>query len=146
VRWYREQRAALYVDLLVEADSEHQAIGRATARDEMVQLADELHDPDRLRPDPVAEHDALVALMPDTHLPHRERALLGARANGYASPTVVRLFRALQQQGAFFGVGMPAPLRRVEAGRAFDALEAQIQAELRRYAPWRERLAERRRP
>jgi hypothetical protein len=42
-------------------------------------------------------------------------------------------------------MGAPAPLRRVEAGRAFDALEAQVQAELRRYAPWRERLAEARR-
>jgi hypothetical protein len=145
VRWYREQRAALYVDLLVEADAEHQAIDRAVARAEMVQLASELHDPERPSPDPVAEHDALVALMPDTHLPPRERALLGARANGYASPIVVRLFRALQAQGGLLGMGAPAPLRRVEAGRAFDALEAQVQAELRRYAPWRERLAEARR-
>ncbi|HEY2880729.1 hypothetical protein [Nocardioides sp.] len=146
VRWYREQRAALYVDLLVEADAEHQAIERDAARAEAMadaeRFADE--DPDRSGADPVAEHDALVALMPDTHLPPRERALLGARANGYASPTVVRLFRALQAEGGFHGVGKPAPLRRFEAGRAFDALEVQIQSELRRHAPWKERRAEHR--
>lgn len=136
----------MYVDLLVEADAEHQAIERDAARAETMADARRFaaEDPDRPVPDPVAEHDALVALMPDTHLPPRERALLGARANGYASPTVVRLFLALQDQGGFQGMGKPAPLRRFEAGRAFDALEIQIQSELRRYAPWRERRAERR--
>jgi hypothetical protein len=138
VRWYREKRADLYIDLLAEAHAERMMMDERSARDEIAQIELESSDPARAT-DAVAEFDAMG--FPDTHLPPLERALLGARSAAYASDEVIRRFNRLGRLGLLPGLAPRfAPLmQRVEAATAFAELEEQIKRELRRYAPLRER-------
>jgi hypothetical protein len=69
-RWLREQRSALYVDLLTEAYAEMRYVRHATA------------DPE------VRERAAEMFAAQDVRLPPVERARLGARASIFASQEV----------------------------------------------------------
>lgn len=116
-RWLREQRAVLYADMLVEALAER----------EWCQY--------------VMSDEATQAIAPyeDMRLPRLERAHLGARGTSLGSKQVNQLFN---QVGAVVGrIHMARTLAqidrevaqmrlRVEAGQAFDLLEAAIRREL----------------
>jgi hypothetical protein len=78
IRWLRERRAELYVDLLAEAHAEQQYLEFATADEETR----------------AAAQDHFTAT--DTRLPPLERARLGARGTIFASQTVNRLFNRMR--------------------------------------------------
>lgn len=119
-RWYRERRAELYVDVLVEAYAEEQWCLNALTRRELAQIGASEHGDDGL--DALAASDA-------QRLEPQERARLGARMAAYGSQEVVKLFGALGRGVAFPTLdGRFAQTWDVE--QAFDALEAQIRKEL----------------
>jgi hypothetical protein len=115
-RWLREQRAALYADLLAEAHAEQDYLDYALADDETREA--------------MREHFATT----DTRMPSRDRAQLGARGTIFASRDVNRLFNQMA------GVGGRALLQRrtealrigtrVEVATIMDKLEAQVRREL----------------
>jgi hypothetical protein len=147
VRWYREQRADLYVDLLVEADAERNFMLWQFGRREMAEI-DRQYEDDRRGPSAVEDFDRNTAGLPDTRLPPYERARLGARANAYASIDVIRLFNELQRIGHLGTLGNATPplVDRARAETAFDALQDQIKRELRKYGSRIERRRESRPP
>lgn len=116
-RWLREQRAVLYADLLVEVLAEQEWCQHAMT-----------NEPARA-----------IAPFEDMRLPRLERARLGARGTSLGSRSVNQLFN---EAGATIGrIHMAHALAqvdeeaaqmqlRVEGGRAFDRLEAEIRREL----------------
>lgn len=139
VRWHREKRAELYIDLLAEAYAEREWMTRRLTEAEMGQLtADDEHGEDRM-----ADWRQAADALPDTRMPPDERALLGARMAGYASPKVTRLFNDLTRVGVPLLAAPAHPaISRAQVGMAFDALENQIRTELRRSRRrWWERRA-----
>lgn len=116
-RWLREQRAVLYADMLVEALAEQGWCQHA--------IAD--------------ESTRAIAPFEDMRLPRLDRARLGARGTSLGSRQVNQLFN---QVCATIGrIHMAHTLAqvdreaaqmqlRVEGGRAFDRLEAEIRREL----------------
>ena len=115
VRWLREQRAQLYVDLLTEAYAEQEYVLYAVAGDETRE---------RMR-----KH------FTDLRLPPVKRARLGARGTIFVSKTVNSLFNRLEGEGMAATLG---PQRdegqqmtvRVRIGGALDELQAAIRREL----------------
>lgn len=118
-RWYRERRAKLYVDVLVEAYAEKQWCLNALTRRELAQIG--APDGDDSRLDDLAALDA-------QRLEPQDRARLGARMAAYGSAEVVKLFGALGR-----GVTFPTLDGRFaqtwDAEQAFDALETQVRNE-----------------
>jgi hypothetical protein len=119
IRWLREQRAQLYVDLLAEAHAEQQYLEFATADEETREAA----------------RDHFTAT--DTRLSPLERARLGARGTIFASQTVNRLFNRLMAEGGQALLNLDrlhpdaAQLRaRVRVGGIMDELEAAVRHEL----------------
>jgi hypothetical protein len=119
IRWMREQRAQLYVDLLAEAHAEQQYLEFAGAGEKMQEVA----------------RDHFPAT--DTRLPPLERARLGARGTIFASETVNRLFNTLVAEGGQALLNLDrldpdaAQLRtRVLVGAIMDELEAAVRHEL----------------
>lgn len=116
-RWLREQRAALYVDMLTEANAEQQYLTWAMADDEIR---------DRMR-----EHFQGT----DTRLLPADRARLGARGTIFGSQAVNRLFNQLQAEGSMALLKVQPDegdriRMRVTVGDLFDKLQAQIRREL----------------
>lgn len=121
VRWAREKRAELYVDLLAEAHAQRRwmiheltaiEIANATHRDELVAEG--------------REHGAFG----DARLPARQRAILEVRMMAYATPAVVLRFTALICSYPVKVEPGTAPAHMVSVGLAFDAVEQQIRDEL----------------
>jgi hypothetical protein len=121
MRWGREKRAELYIDLLAEAHAQRQwmiheltaiEIANATHRDQVV--------------GEWQEHGAFV----DVRLPGRERAILEARVMAYATPAVMLRFKALIGTYPVKVEPGTAPAHMVNVGLAFDAVEQQIRDEL----------------
>jgi len=144
-RWTREQRAALYVDLLVEANAEREWLEHLVARREL-QSVRAGRDPDERDWAAIdAEDDARWdALHTDTRMTPPERARLGARTAAWASDEVLRRWGRFQGYGgrALLPVtAPPASLFRVEFGAMFDALQTQIRHEFNadRRAWWQRR-------
>jgi hypothetical protein len=116
VRWLREQRAQLYVDLLTEAYTEQQYFEYEIADDDT--------------------RERMRRHFVDLRLPPMERARLGARGTIFASQTVNRLFNRLQ--GEALNITLTAWPRhegdrlvaRLRVGEAFDELQAAIRREL----------------
>ncbi len=116
VRWLREQRAQLYVDLLTEAYAEQQYFDYEIADDET--------------------RERMRRYFVDLRLPPLERARLGARGTIFASRTVNRLFNRLQ--GEALNVTLTARPRhegdrlvaRMRVAGALDELQAAIRREL----------------
>jgi hypothetical protein len=77
VRWLREHRAQLYVDLLTEAHAEQYYLGFITSSDT------------------AREQMREVFAETDTRLPPLERARLGANGSVFASPKVRGLYELL---------------------------------------------------
>lgn len=127
-KWNREQRAALYVDLLVEGYAEQQWVLGELAHVEMVLIDEEETDPrsSERTAEWVATRDRLL---PDLRLPPMDRARLGARMAAYGSPAVTKAFNAIGRQLAPFSTDHPQ-IRRIRTQEAFDRLEAQIRREL----------------
>ena len=119
VRWLREQRAQLYVDLLAEAHAEQQYLEFAMADKETRESAQ--------------GHFTAT----DTRLSPLERARLGARGTIFASQTVNRLFNRLMAEGGRSLLNVdrlhPDAARvgaRVRVGGIMDELEAAVRHEL----------------
>ncbi|MFF9691438.1 hypothetical protein [Streptomyces sp. NPDC014623] len=122
VRLLREQRVALYADMLVEAHAEQQGLTWW-----------------------LANQDASEELpFEDTRLPALERARFGARGTAVGSAKVNRLFNTVQAvAGRIHLLNATGRMDRdtalmqlrLEACRAQDALEAAIRAELRSDMP-----------
>jgi hypothetical protein len=115
-QWSREQRAQVYVDLLVEASAEQ------TWLEDVLSQAD-------MRPEDRTP-------FPDHRMDGRERRRLGARVNAYGSQEVLKRHKRLRTEITW---AIPPYGGRDEAQRAsgmvrtklaFDALEAQIRLEL----------------
>lgn len=116
-RWIREQRAPLYADMLVEARAEQLWCQYAMS----------------------SESTQAIARFEDTRLPALERARLGARGTTIGSRRVNQAFNRI---GAIIGqIHMAFSLEqidrdtaqlqlRMQAGQAFDRLEAAIRTEL----------------
>lgn len=116
VRWLREQRAQLYVDILVEAYAEMQYFEHTMLDDDTRQAA--------------AKHFTDLRQSP------AERARLGARGTALAAEEVNAAFNRLQGSLArqSWGAEGTAEARRtigrVEAGKALDELQSAIRHEL----------------
>jgi hypothetical protein len=115
-RWFREQRAQLYVDLLTEAVAEEQYFEYATADDD-------------------AREEMRKRRFVDLRLSPSERARLGARGNAFGSRKVTAAFNQVQRAAALY-YRVPNKHEghriagRVELGSAREELEAAIRAEL----------------
>ncbi|GAA1690581.1 hypothetical protein GCM10009733_103450 [Nonomuraea maheshkhaliensis] len=114
VRWLREQRAQLYVDMLTEAYAEQQWLERNLLDGEDRQFYDKRFDDLRLSP--------------------FERARLGARANIIGSREVNRRFMALQQTAFWSGVTDRSEgarhMTRIRADEAVEKLQVAIRKDL----------------
>lgn len=115
-RRLHDQRAQLYVDLLTEAHAEKEYFEYDIADDDT-----------RKR---MSTHRT------DLRLPPMERARLGSRGTIFASRAVNRLFNKLQGE-ALNATLMGRPknegerlVARLQVGKAFDALEAQVRLEM----------------
>lgn len=114
IRWLRERRADLYVDILAEAYAEQQWINYDMADDET--------------------RERMRSYYVDMRLSPLERARLAARSNLYGSRRVNQLANGVE---AAYG---PAGLRRLNEGErtvvrvkvagAFEELQAAIRAEM----------------
>ena len=115
-QWSREQRAQVYVDLLVEASAEQ------------TWLEYELSQAD-MRPEDRTP-------FPDHRMNDRERRRLGARVLAYGSEEVIKRHNRFSTEGSWaippYGGKDEAQRQsgRVHTGLAFAALEAQIRLEL----------------
>src|SRR6266545_8350407 len=115
VRWLREQRAQLYVDLLTEAYAEQQYFDYEIADDET--------------------RERMRRYFVDLRLPPLERARLGARGTIFASRTVNQLFNRMQAEALD---PMLKPIRhegdrtavRVRVAGTLEELQAAIRQEL----------------
>jgi hypothetical protein len=114
-RWLREQRSALYVDMLTEAHAESRYIEHAVARPEVRERAVEFF------------------VAGDVRLPPPERARLGARGTIFGSQAVNKLFNELQAVGAqetFSRRDDDGLIARLRIGEVMDKLEAAVRHEL----------------
>jgi hypothetical protein len=115
-RWMREQRTALYVDLLVEAHAEADHLEFRLEDDETQA---------RFR-----KHHV------DLRLSSLERARLGARANLLGSRAVGAIFGRMESESlwALLRSGRELEARRIDAryrlGQLLDQLQAQVRKEL----------------
>jgi hypothetical protein len=119
VRWLRERRAEVYVDLLTEAHAEHDY------------FLNEILDPE-IRERYGSGSGGYV----DLRLPRFERARLGSRGTIFASRNVNRLFNQLQHVALVVKMferpkdeGQRA-VARVRVGQAFEELQDAIRDEL----------------
>jgi hypothetical protein len=115
IRWLREQRAQVYLDLLTEAYAEQQWEQYTRVDDET--KAEFRH------------------YFPDLRLPPQERARLGTRATLFGSSSANKLFNLLGAELFWGRVGQPsvddATLLRVQVGRISDELQRVTRAEMR---------------
>jgi hypothetical protein len=113
-QWSREQRAQVYVDLLVEASAERDWLNHMIANVD------------------VPKEDQMS--LPDHRMDDLERRRLGARVLAYGSREVVRRHNALSTEGfwALLRIRDAAERNaaRIHSELAFDALQAQIRLEL----------------
>lgn len=116
-RWLREQRAALYADFLVEALAEQEWCQHAMA----------------------SEDTQASANFEDLRLPRLERARLGARGSSLGSKEVNLLFNkvgtVIGRIHLAYSLGqvdrdLAQMQLRMQAGKAFDLLEAAIREEM----------------
>lgn len=116
LRWLREQRAQLYIDLLTEAVAEGQWLEYAMA--------------------PQADRERFVGRHDDLRLPPLERARLGSRGTIFGSRATNKLFGRMQAEmswAVLFGREADEGERiaaRVRVGGLVDKLEAQVRKEL----------------
>jgi hypothetical protein len=142
VRWSREKRSELYIDLLAEALAEKEALlDRMTEAEMRASGARDGGDGQAA----VDDWRSRSVPLSDTRLDPKARALLGARMAAYASTDVIRLFNSI-------GAGIPllvnsnaeAHGHKVRAELAFLALERRIRTELMSVQrPWRQRIRDR---
>jgi hypothetical protein len=125
--WARDKRADLYIDVLAEAHAEQEWIMHELTALEMRGIGDQQAEGEQTEAE-WREWSAAHPL-PDTRLPARERALLGARL-AFASREVITLLNAHRQCGPLGAQPHMAPGLKMRAGLAFDALEQQIRREL----------------
>ena len=115
-RWLRDQRAALYVDLLTEAYAEERYIEYALAGSDVRRQVAALFDKN------------------DVRLPPLERARLGARGSLFGSKAVNQLFNEIASVGGQATLGPSdegrAMITRVQIGGLRDRLQTAVREEL----------------
>jgi hypothetical protein len=114
-RWLREQRAALYVDLLIEAHAEQQWFEFATADDEL--------------------RERMATYFADLRLPPEARARLAARGTAFGSRAVNARYNQLEGILARSSLIQPGneaerSMIRGSLGNAAEALQAAVRLEL----------------
>ena len=133
VRWLRDKRADLYIDLLIEGYAEHNWVREELTAMEIREISDENgtdYDAGRRAEDDWRDR---IGRLTDTRLPTSERALLGARMSAFATVEVRRLFNAI---GACSP--LPPPARgqatalKVRLALAWEALDGGVSAELQK--------------
>ncbi|PWR08994.1 hypothetical protein DKT68_13465 [Micromonospora acroterricola] len=129
IKWVRDQRAQLYIDMLTEAYAEKQWFLDLMTRHEIALIeareGDELRGPSRADFPP----------SPDLRLGPVERAKLGARGSVFASPDVAKAFNTFS--AALGRVSLIPPrsdgethMAKVQADQLFDVLSDTISSEL----------------
>jgi len=78
----------------------------------------------------VKEYWEGAADLPDTRLPAKDRALLVARAEAFATPEIRRRFNALSACYPLVIARGQAPTLKIKAGLAVEALRTQVRAEI----------------
>ena len=119
IKWHRDQRAQLYVDLIVEANAESLQME--------YEIACEQAD---------GEREVGAGWYTDLRLLPAERARLGARATMFASREVLRQFNAMEGVGArrslkLGGAETTDIHARIRMTEALGALQQAIRAEMR---------------
>lgn len=115
VRWIREQRAELYVDMLTEAQAEYEWLEYKTAGEDARERAEEWFT--------------------DKRLPPLERERLGARGTIFGSRTVNQIFNRLAPEAFWQTIGLhepdPGQIRfRMQLGEILDDLQEAVRREL----------------
>lgn len=114
LRWHRDRRADLYIDLLAEAYAEQQWLELRMADDQI--------------------REQVQAKYPDTRMAPAKRAKLGARCNAFASTEVMKHFNAMQQLGANAMLPLVNPAdditTKIQLATTFEALNKAIRDEL----------------
>lgn len=117
LRWAREKRAELYIDLLAEAYAEKEW------------MLGELHSRELAETGPVRDDNRFAAL-PDTRMKPRARALLGSRMAAFGSPEVRAAFNELSRSFPPLPMMGSSPAARLGVEKAFSDFEVLIRREL----------------
>jgi hypothetical protein len=138
IRWLREKKVALYLDLLVEAYAEMEWIRRQLHVADMRNLFGDTDSAAAQEAVEQAKRD--MAARPDTRLPPKDRAMLSARMDAFAKPSVTRAFNGVADPvagivGLEEGLVGPAwaSARGSEVVEAWDRFRTLVRAEL--YVP-----------
>lgn len=137
IKWVRDQRAQLYIDMLAEAYAEKQWFLGVMTRREIVLIearGDEDDDEDDDEPRRPSRADDFPSL-PDLRMGPVERAKLGARGSVFASDEVSKAFNMFNAFLSRSTLILPkyegeAHMAKVRADELFDALSAAIRNEL----------------
>lgn len=127
IKWVRDQRAQLYIDMLAEAYAQQQWFLDLMTRREIALI--EAGDGDR------GPSRADFPPGPDLRLGPTERAKLGARGSVFASPDASKAFNAFNAALGRNSLIPPksdgeAHMAKVQADQLFDALSDTIRREL----------------
>lgn len=131
IKWVRDQRAELYIDILTEAYAEKQwFLDEMTAHE--IALIGVDGDDDERRPAPPATRDRRI---PDLRLGPVERARLGSRQAIFAGEPVSRAYNAFNAELLRSSISRPrrdgdAQMAKVRAERLFADLEAAVRHEM----------------
>lgn len=117
LRWAREKRAELYIDLLAEAYAEKEWMLGELHRRELAEIG------------PIQDDNRFPAL-PDTRMEPRARALLGSRMAAFSSPGVRGAFNELSRSFPLLPVMGSSPAARLGVEKAFSDFEVLIRREL----------------
>lgn len=124
VRWVREKRAELYVDVLAEAYAEKQWMLQELSRREAAEISAEFYEADR------DQDDDRWPNLPDTRLDPAARAHLGARMAAFSTDAVVQQLNQLSVAFPFLPKAGEATAAKWRVEAAFDDLEKLIRDEL----------------
>jgi len=136
IRWRREKRAELYIDLLAEAHAEKQWVLKQLTGRELAEIRAQHEGADH------DDDDDRWPALPDTRLDPAARALLGARMSAFASAEVSRRFNAINQALSLVPRPGESTAAKWAAESAFEELEKRVRHELGESA-WRQRFMNR---
>jgi hypothetical protein len=132
VRWLREKRADLYIDLLVEGYAEHNWVLNELTAMENRENADKNGTDHDAGQRAVDDWPGRSGGPTDIRLPPVERAVLGARMSAFGTVDVIRLFNAIGACSPLPPVRGQAAALKVRLAMAWDALEGGVRAELQK--------------
>ncbi len=130
LKWVRDQRSQLYIDMLTEAYAEKQWFTERMSRLEL-----EMIDKRYASPDDAGRRSDDIVGSPDLRLNPIERAKLGSRGTVFASPAVSKTFNAVQAAMGHAMLVTPKLEAEVHAAKwkveeAFETFQKTVQDEL----------------